>query len=106
MLSVKPVDPGFGNAPGRLIYRIGQQFDRRLSPVATAIENRLACEASPDVLCGNQFSIYQNLAVCGEAFSQSHIVRQAAAESELPQEIYPAQAVFLVRAQFPVERFR
>src|SRR5215510_1984068 len=36
---------------------------------------------------------------------QSHIVRQTPAESKLPQEVYPAQAVFLVWSQFPVEFF-
>src|SRR5262245_32697270 len=37
--------------------------------------------------------------------AQSHVVRQTPAESELPQEVYPAQAVFLVWSQFPVELF-
>src|SRR5262245_61275836 len=102
-LPVKPVDLGLGNAPGRLTHRVGQQFVRRRRPVAISIENQCAREAVPGVLCGNQFSVYQNHAVCGEAFTQSHIVRQTPAESELSQEVYPAQAVFLVRAQFPVE---
>ena len=37
--------------------------------------------------------------------AQSHVVRQASAESELPQEVYPSQAVFLIRPQFPFELF-
>src|SRR5262245_7835177 len=102
-LSIKPSDLGLGNAASRLVNRVGQKFGHRLCPVSASVKNRLPRKAIPGVLCGDQFPVYQNQAVGGEAFSQSHVVRQTPAESELPQEVYPAQAVFLVRAKFSVE---
>src|SRR5262249_6929404 len=40
-----------------------------------------------------------------DVLPQPLVVGQPPAESELTQEVYPAQAVFLVMAQFPVELF-